>query len=274
MDKTDLNTDSEKRGKLLFLAGAISLAVFLTKVLQGETDFPTWRIYLDGTIYFIIAFVGLLWAFNFQIKMKSFLHIFQSSFFVFSEVIFVEMFFFQKFNRIYEALILFALLALIFFGIYVSFLMANVFNVDLFKKLPLAQVGRTSSYLISLLMMFFLTFSILSSGFPIYILLPLILATYVLISIIHYVNMGIEQGELWRKTILTTIISMIIFLGVFLSGSTHELTAIAPALGYYFAVSMVTQEQIFRKNSISFIFSMILLSVIFFAVIFLNLISR
>ncbi len=274
MNKTDLNTDSEKRGKLLFLAGAISLAVFLNKVLQGEADFPTWRIYLDGTIYFVVAFIGLLWAFNFQVKMKSFLHIFQSSFFVFSEVIFVEMFFFQKFNRIYEALILFALLALIFFGIYVSFLMANVFNVDLFKKLPLAQVGRTSSYLISLLMMFFLTFNILSSGFSIYILLPVILATYVLISIIHYVNMGIEQGELWRKTILTTIISMILFLGVFLTGSTHELTAIAPALGYYFAVSMVTQEQIFRKNSISFIFSMILLAIIFFAVIFLNLISR
>ena len=71
----------------------------------------------------------------------------------------------------------------------------------------------------------------------------------------------------------TTAISMILFLGVFLTGSTHELTAIAPALGYYFAVSMVTQEQIFRKNSISFIFSMILLSVAFFAVIILNMIS-
>ena len=65
-----------------------------------------------------------------------------------------------------------------------------------------------------------------------------------------------------------------LFFGVFLTGSTHELTAIAPALGYYFAVSMVTQEQIFRKNSVSFIFSMILLSVIFFIIIFFNIISN
>jgi hypothetical protein len=273
MDRTDINTDSEKRGKLLFLAGAISLAIFLFKVLQGQADIPTWRIYLDGAIYLGVAFLGLLWAFNFQVKMKSFLYIFQSSLFVLSEVIFVELFFFQKFGRLYEALILFVILALMFLGIYVSFLMANVFNVNLFKKLPLVQVGRTSSYLISLLMTYFLTFSLLSSSLPIYILLPIILVLYIIISLIHYVNMGMEEGELWRKTILTTVISMMLFLGVFLTGSTHELTAIAPALGYYFAVSMVTQEQIFRKNSISFIFSMLLLAVIFFVVIIFNIVS-
>lgn len=273
MDRTDINTDSEKRGKFLFLAGVITLAIFLTKVLQGQDDIPNWRIYLDGAIYFIVAFVGLLWAFNFQIKIKSLLYILQSSLFVLSEVMFVEIFFFQKFGRLYESLILVAILVLIFIGIYVSFLMANVFNVDLFKKLPLVQVGRTSSYLISLLMMYFLTFSILSSSLPLYVVLPIILIIYMLIALIHYVNMGMEEGELWRKTLLTTAISMILFLGVFLTGSTHELTAIAPALGYYFAVSMVTQEQIFRKNPVSFIFSMILLSVAFFAVIILNMIS-
>ena len=273
MDRTDINTDSEKRGKFLFLAGVITLAIFLTKVLQWQDDIPNWRIYLDGAIYFVVAFVGLLWAFNFQIKVKSLLYILQSSLFVLSEVMFVEIFFFQKFGRLYESLILFAILVLIFIGIYVSFLMANVFNVDLFKKLPLVQVGRTSSYLISLLMMYFLTLSILSSSLPLYVVLPIILVIYILIALIHYVNMGMEEGELWRKTLLTTAISMILFLGVFLTGSTHELTAIAPALGYYFAVSMVTQEQIFRKNSISFIFSMILLSLAFFVVIILNVIS-
>ncbi len=274
MDRTDINTDSEKRGKLLFLAGVITLAIFLAKVLQGEADLPTWRIFLDGAIYFIVAFVGLLWAFNFQIKIKSLLYILQSSLFVFSEVIFIEIFFFQKFDRLYESLILFVLLILVFVGIYVSFLMANVFNVDLFKKLPLLQVGRTSSYLISLLMIYFLTFSFLSSGFPIYVVLPLIFVTYFLVALIHYVNMGIEEGELWRKTFLTTAITSILFLGVFLTGSTHELTAIAPALGYYCSVSMVTQEQIFRKNSVSFVFSMILLAVIFFSVVILNILSN
>ena len=90
MDRTDINTDSEKRGKLLFLAGIITLAIFLTKVLQGEADISTWRIYLDGIIYFAVAFVGLLWAFNFQIKLKSLLYIFQASLFVFSAASFTS----------------------------------------------------------------------------------------------------------------------------------------------------------------------------------------
>ena len=273
MDKNDLNTDNEKRGKLLFLAGLISLAVFLSKVLQGQDQLATWRIYVDGGAYFIISFIGLLWAFNFQIKLKSLLYIVQSCLFVFSEVIFVEFFFFQKFGRIYEALILLLILGMVFVGSYVSFLMANVFNVDLFKKIPLAQVGRTSSYLISLLLIYFLTFSLLASSFPLYVLLPLLYLSYVLVTLIHYMNLGMEQGELWRKTILTSIISMSLFLGVFLSGSTYELTAIIPSLGYYLSVSLVTQEQIFRKININATFSMILLSIVFFLIIFLNIIA-
>jgi len=274
MDNLDTNTDSEKRGKLLFIAGVISVAIFLTKVLQGQSEFPTWRIYLDGTIYFAISFIGLLWAFNFQVKLKSLLYILQSSLFVFSEVLFVEFFFFQKFSRLYESLILLLLLALIFVGNYVSFLMANVFNVDLFKKLPLVHVGRTSSYLVSLLMTYFLTFSFLASNFPVYILIHLILMVYVLIALVHYINMGIEEGELWRKTLLTAVVTGLLFLGVFLSGSTHELLAIVPALGYYLCVSMVTQEQIFRKNTLSITLSFIALAIVFSVVVILNIIVR
>lgn len=273
MDRNDLNVDNEKRGKLLLLAGIIALAIFVTKILQGQAEIPLWRIYVDGGVYFLIAVIGLLWAFNFQVKAKSLLYILQSALFVFSVTIFVEMFFFQKFSRIYEAFLLLLLLVVIFFGIYVSFLMANVFNVDLFKKLPLVQVGRTSSYLLSLLMIYFATFGFLYSEFPLYILLPLILAVYFIIIFIHYMNMGIEEGELWRKSLLTLSLATLLFLGVFLTGSTHELTAIAPALGYYFAVSMVTQEQIFRKNPFGLTFSMILLSIAFFVVVFLNIIS-
>jgi hypothetical protein len=273
MDKTDINTDNEKRGKLLFLAGGISLAIFLSKVLQGDEAVLNWHVYMDGGIYFLISFIGLLWAFNFQVKFRSILYIFQSSFFVFSEILFVEFFFSQKFNRIYEAVILLLLLILMFIGNYVSFLMANVFNVDLFKKIPLAHVGKTSSYLISLLMIYFLTFSFLVVGFPLYILLPLILLSYILVALLHYINIGMESRELWRKTLLTAIVSLVLFLGVFLSGNMHEVTSIVPALGYYLAVSMVTQEQIFRKTSLSFTFSMFLLLIIFFVSIILNIAS-
>lgn len=272
MDKADINTDSEKRGKLLFLAGIISLAIFLTKVLQGQTEMSMLRIYFEAGIYFLISFIGLLWAFNFQVKSRSILFIFQSSFFVFSEVLFVQLFFFQKFGRIYEAVILFLLLILVFIGNYVSFLMANVFNVGLFKKLPLVHVGRTSSYLVSLLMIYFLTFSYLASNFPVYVLIPIVLVTYTIIAFVHYMNMGIEEGELWRKTLLTAIITILLFLGIFLSGSEHELLAIVPSLGYYLTVSMVTQEQIFRKNTTNLNLSLIVLAFVSVLVIILNII--
>jgi len=114
--------------------------------------------------------------------------------------IFIEFFlFFKNFSRIYEALILLLLMFLVFIGNYISFLMANVLNVDLFKKIPLAQVGRTSSYLISLLMMYFLTFSLLVTGLEIYILVPLIFIAYALIIYLHYLNIGMEEGELYKK---------------------------------------------------------------------------
>lgn len=273
MDKTDINTDSEKRGKLLFLAGIITLAIFFNKVFQKQVEISTLRIYLDGLIYFVVAFIGLLWAFNFQIKPKSLLYIFQSSLFVFSESVFVELFFFQKFGRVYEALILLVLLILVFVGIYIAFLMTNVFNVSLFKQLPLLQVGRTSSYLISLLTMYFLTFALLSSSLPVYVLLVLILIAYMIVAFIHYINMGIEGEELTRKTILTTIITMSLFWGVYLTGGTNELSAIVPGLGYYFTVSMITQEQIFRKNPINLTFSMLFIAIMFFVVVFFNLLS-
>lgn len=273
METNEVNTDSEKRGKLLFLAGIITIAIFLTKILQGDAEMTPLHVYISGGIYFIFSFIGLLWAFNFQIKLKSLLFVFQSALFVFSEVVFVELFFFQKFNRIYEAIILLLLLVLIFVGNYVSFLMANVFNVNLFMRLPLAQVGRTSSYIISLLMMYFLTFSFLTSNFPLYLLIPLVIITYALITVIHYINMGIEEGELRRKTALTTLLTVFLFLGIFLSGSLHELSALVPALGYYLSVSMVTQEQVFRKNSVSWIFSLFILVIAFIAVVLLNIVN-
>lgn len=274
MEKQDFNTDEEKRGKLLLLAGLISLVIFLGKVLPINTgDSSTLRIYLDAGVYFLIVVVGLVWAFNFQIKLKSFMYILQSALFVFSEALFIEFFFFQKFNRIYEALILLILVILVFAGNYASFLTANVFNVDLFKKIPLVQVGRTTSYVISLLMIYFFTFSFLASGFPIYILIPMILVLYLFTILVHYENIGIEKGSLFRKALLTLLVTFFLFLGVFLTGNTHELTSLIPALGYFFCVGAVTQENLVKKNDLTIILSLIFVATIFFVSILLNIAS-
>jgi hypothetical protein len=85
----------------------------------------------------------------------------ESSLFVASEFLFIEMFFFEDLDRIYEGVLLLGILGLIWISTYVSFLMANIFNVGLYKDIPLEQVARTASYILSIFMVYFLTFSYL-----------------------------------------------------------------------------------------------------------------
>jgi hypothetical protein len=160
---------------------------------------------------------------------------------------------------------------LVFIGNYISFLMANVLNVDLFKKIPLAQVGRTSSYLVSLLMMYFLTFSLLVTGLEIYLLIPLIFVAYSLIIYIHYLNIGIEGEELYKKGLLTLLITFTLFLGIFLTGDSHELVAAIPVLGYYFSVGVVSQENIAYEKERGIYFYIIILVLLFLLTVFLNI---
>jgi hypothetical protein len=271
MSREITTTDEEKRGKLLILAGLIALAIFISKITQVQTQVVAWRVYMNAGIYFVVSFIGLLWAFDFNVKKKSIPFLLQSSLYVFSQAIFIEFFFFQKFSRIYEALILLLLMFLVFIGNYISFLMANVLNVDLFKKIPLAQVGRTSSYLISLLMMYFLTFSLLVTGLEIYILVPLIFIAYALVIYLHYLNIGIEEGELYKKSLLTLLITFILFLGIFLTGDSHELIAAVPVVGYYFSVGVVSQESVAYEKEKGIYFYIIILILLFLLVVFLNI---
>lgn len=273
MERSNINTDTEKRGKLLLLAALIAISIFLNKILQKNTQSEIWQIYLEAGIYFVLSFVGLLWSFNFQVKPKSFLYIIQAALFVISEAIFIEFFFFQKFNRLYEALILFLLIALVFVGNYVAFLMANVLNVGLFKKIPLIHVGRTSSYVLSLLMMYFLTFSFLLSNFNVYIIIPLIMVVYSLIIYVHYLNIGVEGRELIWKTVLSTLISVFLFVGSFLAGTSHELIAFLPVLGYFFCVGVVSQESTYEGERGRSLFYFIVLIIIFFISLFVNILG-
>jgi len=80
MDKIGRNIDEEKRGKLLVLAAFIALAIFVSKITQAESQVGIWRIYLTAFIYFLITFVGLIWAFGFKVKKKSILFLLQPSF--------------------------------------------------------------------------------------------------------------------------------------------------------------------------------------------------
>ena len=139
--KTETSTDREKRGKLLLLAAFTALSLFISKIIQTDTLVVASRVYLNALIYFVIVFVGLLWSFNLQIKKKSLITLIQPALFVFSQELFVEFFFFQKFSRIYEAFILLGLVVVFFFinyGIYYEIDVHCLF--DEFKLIHMLRV--------------------------------------------------------------------------------------------------------------------------------------
>lgn len=266
----DTNVDNEKRGKLLLLAALVALSMFLSKIILRE-QLPIWRIFIDAGIYFLVVVIGLLWSLNFQVKKKSLLYISQAALFVMSQSLFVDFFFFQKFNRIYEAFILLLLIIAVFFACYFVFLMVNTLNVNLFKPIPLAQVGRTISYISAIFMVYSFTFTFLISGLPAFVIFPFILISYFVVVALHYSNIEIDGKELSRKTVITTLIMSVLLLAVSFSGNYHELMSFAPVVGYFGSVNLITQERITNGKVESMKLYILLLLLVLFLVFIFNI---
>lgn len=264
-NKVSKTEDSVKRGKLIMLSLLIGLSIFVQTIIKQQGLGVT-RILIIALIYLGASFIGLIWAFDFQVKIKSLYFLLQSSLFVMSEYLFVQLFFVNKFSRIYEGILLLILVALVSIGTYVSFLMANVFNVNLYKSIPLANVGRTTSYIISTLSLFFLTFSLLSLQPVIYILLPVQLLLSIFFSYIHLKVLGYEGFVLNRKVLLVSLIVFIMFVSSFLTGVVHEVSALSPTVGYFVGVGMANMKSDKRENG----FEMVLYILALIGVIILN----
>ncbi len=231
------NEDAVKRGKLLSLSLLIALSIFIQTILKINQGDPI-RTALTFLVYLVVSVVGLIWAFNFRVKIRSLPFLFHSALFVASEYLFIQLFFIQKFSRIYEGLILLSLIVFVFVGTYVSFLMTNVFNVNLYKKIPLVNVGRTTSYIISTLTVFFLFFGILALQLPLYILLPILIAVAYFLSFIHLKNLGYEDMLLKRRSLLVSTIVIFMFISTLFSGVLHEVSVLAPVVGYFVGIGV------------------------------------
>jgi hypothetical protein len=231
------NEDAVKRGKLLSLSLLIALSIFIQTILKINQGDPI-RTALTFLVYLVVSVVGLIWAFNFRVKIRSLPFLFHSALFVASEYLFIQLFFIQKFSRIYEGLILLSLIVFVFVGTYVSFLMTNVFNVNLYKKIPLVNVGRTTSYIISTLTVFFLFFGILALQLPLYILLPILIAVAYFLSFIHLKNLGYEGLLLKRRSLLVSTIVIFMFISTLFSGVLHEVSVLAPVVGYFVGIGV------------------------------------
>lgn len=235
------NEDAVKRGKLITLSLLIALSLFILTLLKINNG-DILRTILTSLGYFVLSIIGLIWAFNFQVKFKSIPFLVQPALFVVSEYLFVQLFFIQKFSRIYEGLLLLLLIAIVFVGTYVSFLMSNVFNVSLYKDIPLLNVARTTSYIITTFTLFFTIFSLLALQLPVYILLPLVFLFIFYLVYIHLKNLGFGGLLLTRKSILVSLLVIFMFLSSFLSGVVHEVSVLSPAVGYFVGIGIANMK--------------------------------
>jgi hypothetical protein len=180
-----LQRDPGKRQRIFVLSAAIVLLVFGLKV-WGRSEWSVEQAVLVAAGASVLSVFGLMWAFRFDVTRIAYLTVIpQPTLFVFGYILFLEMFFFQRFERIYEAVLFGALLIVFLAVLGIVFLTANILNVATIKNIPLLQVAQTSSYVITLFNAFFIAFFIVSLGLMPWYTAPLLLLLYWAVSFLH-----------------------------------------------------------------------------------------
>lgn len=247
--------DPYKRGKMVGLAILVSLLIFGLKIVQFGDYAPTYAVFFRAGVVGLVAYIGLLWALRFQVNSRTlFLVLSQAAFFIFSQTLFVEVFLFRKVERIYEVLILLSTVIILSVLNYVAFATANIFNVARIKPIPLVQVGKTTSFLLSLISIYFFTYSIFESQLfaPFYIVFPIIM--YIVATILHLRHLEIPRDRIWKVvTLIVVMMSISIVLHLVIGGST-TITALTPAIIFYCMVNIFTIENISTIKIIEYLF--------------------
>ena len=248
MAEVSIYTDSGKRGRLFVLASLLAISLFF---VRNAFDIDLRSIsHLAGLTasYFVAVYILLLWAFRFQFTRSSLLVVIpQSALFVSLQMVFLLLFFFADLQRVYQFVIVFILSSFVFVTTYISFLMSNIFNVSTFKPLPLIEVARTTSYILTLLTTYFVTFSIVYSLENFLTICIVLFGLYFIIVLLHLTHLG---GAIPKTTQYASIIAFVMTLSavsLFLCGVRIELLGIVPT-----AVSfgLIGIEMASIKNSV------------------------
>lgn len=235
--------DPGKRQRLIFLAIVIVLGLFGLRVWRG----PDWSVSMALIVAAgaaVLSYLGLIWALRFEVTQKGYLTVLpQPSLFVFSSILFLELFFFQEFNRIFEALI-FGFVMVILAASYVGvFLTANILNVGTLKKIPLLQVAHTASYVISLCFIYFSSYALILTGIQLFWLLPILMIVNFIVVILHLSHFPfLWKNLLWLSIILSwgSAIAAAVFL--FWPLDTR-FVALVPTVVVYIGIGLIMHQQ-------------------------------
>ncbi len=260
---------SIKRGKMFFLSVFILLGTFLFRVLRMEL-LSRLEILTLAVIAGLIAYLGMLWVINFKVtKSRIFIVVLQVSFFVFLEVLFLQTYFMNEFDRIYKVVLFVGMSTLLMGLTYGIFLMGNIFIVSCMKAIPLENVAKTVSYIASLMMVQFITFTVLTIEVNLIIFVLALLISYFLIVKLHFFNIK-SLGVSHNRVVEAIVLSMFsITIGLSQIRSIAELISMVPVVVMFSMFNVLTAEKE-EQRIIQSIWSLVNIVVIIFLVIWFS----
>ena len=260
--------DSIKKGKILLLALFITLSFFFNKNLG-----PFYPI-LDNSlvlaiIYGGISAFGFIWILSFKVNMRILTFILpQVVFIISSQILFLDMFFEQTFGRVYETILMFALLVIFFLLTHTVLLTSNVFAVSSFKKIPLEAVAKTTIYIASSLSIFFATYGFLNLPvLTVFAAIPLLI--FYFFSIVFLLShFYLEVSTVFSNALLAFWSLFLVLMGAIVFSTRVEFIALLLTMVFYFSVGLFIskREQISSLKILEYIFILILIA--FFAFYF------
>lgn len=238
MEQIQKQEDSVKKGKILFLSLFIVLTFFFNTTIG-----PFYPIFGNSlfvaSFYALISFFGFLWALSFKVNARILLLIApQVALLIFSNTLFLNVFFNQTLGRLYETLLMVILLIIFFILTHIVFITNNVFAVSSFKRIPLEAVAKTTIYIVSSLSVFFVTYGFLALNMSVMISLVFLVVAIFFAIFLLLSHFYLEITTVFSNTLLVFWSLVLILAGVIFFSSRVEFIALVVAAVYYFSVGL------------------------------------
>jgi len=253
--------DSVKKGKILLLALFITFSFFFNKNL-GPFYTILENSFVLAAVYAVITAVGFLWILSFRVNLRILTLILpQVVFIIFSQILFLDLFFEQTFGRVYETLLMFVLLIIFFLLTYIVLLTSNVFAVSSFRKIPLEAVAKTTIYILSSLSVFFATYGFLALPLPTIYSVIFLLLFYFFAIVFLLSHFYLEVSTVFSNAFLAFWSVFLVLVGAILFSSRVEFIALLLTMVFYFSVGLFIskREQISNLKIIEYLFILILI---------------
>lgn len=252
MESNVSSIDQWKRAKVLLLSFLISIFSLYYKLTNDSTDFISLAIL--SLIIFMATYIGMLLIIKKDINKYSLLiNIPQAALITTLFVIFGELFFVLRLDRIYEIILFVTYTFIQFFAIYSSILMCNIFSLNQIISIPLVQVARTSSVILSVFALYQAVFISFSLQTNVLVLLISIILLTIIIAFFHVKNLEYD-GFLYKKVFPALVINVIgITIPFIFFENRVELIAILPAITFFIIQDWASHIQINRLTKYNYI---------------------